>query len=595
MWGIAPAAVPYLAAFGCSAVACLTVAGLLARRPDAPGERELTALFAVVGVWALNSVARVVVTDLLATRVLLTVELGLGMAAAVLWLCFALAYTGREPLGSRRTRVALGGLVALSVLVPATNGLHGLVWTSLEPVATRGTTTVVVGKGPGHYAVTLTAYLLGFVGLGALARMLWSTPSARPALAALLSGFGLLVGTNFLPYVTDLLVEHPPTVTPLGAAFGAAGGVVAIRYDLFGVVTVARRSVFETLADPVAVLDPDGRLLDTNEAFREQFGPVTTGRPLAAMRPDLVADLDLTAEGTTTVHVGEDSTAGHYSVTVSKITVGSRLRGRSLVFRDVTDLTTATRQLERQNEQLDEIAYSAAHNLRNPLGVISGYADVLETHLSAVEDPTFDERLVANSIEKVAANSDRMEEIITDLLRVTHASKAASDRAFVPLGVTVRRAVAGIDGTAGLSVAVPDDRAIRANPEQFEMLLGSLVRATRDRAGADATVTVTATDDGFVFEDTALPIDAEDAEVFLSYGYTTKYPGTGLGLAVAQVLATSHGWTITVDPAHEGLRVVVSGAATRPPESADVEAPEVDDDPDDAAATPVVDGGATED
>jgi signal transduction histidine kinase len=457
----------------------------------------------------------------------------------------------------------LGGLVAVSLLLPATNGLHGLVWTSIEPAATQGTTIVVVGKGPGHYAVTLTAYLLGFLGLGALARMLWSTPPARPALAALLTGFGLLVGVNFLPYVTDLLVEHPPTVTPLGAAFGAAGGVVAVRYDLFGVVTVARRSVFETLADPVAVLDPDGRLLDTNEAFRERFGPVTTGRPLAALRPDLVADLDLTAEGTTTVHVGDDPTTGHYSVTVSPITVGSQLRGRSLVFRDVTDLTTATRQLERQNEQLDEIAYSAAHNLRNPLGVISGYADVLETHLSAVDDPGFDERLVANSVEKVATNSDRMEEIITDLLRVTHASKAASDRAFVPLGRTVRRAVADTDGTDGLAVSVPRDLAVRANPEQFEMLLGSLVRATRDRAGAGATVTVTATDGGFAFEDSASPIDAEDADVFLSYGYTTKYPGTGLGLAVAQVLATSHGWTIAVDPDHDGLRVVVSGAATR--------------------------------
>ena len=563
MWGVLPATVPYLAAFGCSAAACLTVAELLRRRSEAPGERELTALFFTIGLWGLNSVVRVLVTDPLLTRVLLTAELGFGMTSAVLWLLFVLAYSGYEPLAARGFRLVVGGLVAGAVLLPATNGLHGLVWTSLDPVTSQGVTTHTIAKGPGHYAVTLTAYLVGFLGLGALGRLMWSTPPARPAVTALLSGFCLLIGVNFLPYVTDLLIEHPPTVTPLGATFAAVGGVVAVRYDLFGVVTVARRSVFETLTDPVAVVDPDGQLLDANKAFRKQFGPVTTGVPLAQVRPELMTDFELTEHGTSTVHVGNDSTTGYYSVTVSPVTVGAQLRGRSLVFRDVTDLTTATRQLERQNEQLDEIAYSTAHNLRNPLGVISGYAAVLETHLSAIDDPNFDDQLVRNSLEKVATNSDRMEEIITDLLRVTHASKAASDRAFVPLETTVRQAVEGVNDTDELSVSIPHDRAIRANPDQFEMLVGSLVRATRDRADATATITVTARDHGFIFEDTALPIDAEDADVFLSYGYTTKYPGTGLGLAVAQVLATSHGWSIAVDPDHQGLRVVVSGATTR--------------------------------
>ena len=68
----------------------------------------------------------------------------------------------------------------------------------------------------------------------------------------------------------------------------------------------------------------------------------------------------------------------------------------------------------------------------------------------------------------------------------------------------------------------------------------------------------------------AEPIDEQDAEVFLSYGYTTKYPGTGLGLAVARMLATSHEWEIDIDGSYEGLRVIVSGAAVRTAASGEV-------------------------
>jgi signal transduction histidine kinase len=157
-----------------------------------------------------------------------------------------------------------------------------------------------------------------------------------------------------------------------------------------------------------------------------------------------------------------------------------------------------------------------------------------------------------------------MEEIVTDLLRVTHASKADGEREWVSLEALAEAAMDAVNDVLNLELTVERDGEIRSNPEQFEMLLATLVRASRDRSD-DETVSVrlTATEDGFVFEDDAQSIDEQDAEVFLSYGYTTKYPGTGLGLAVARMLATSHEWNIEIDGSYDGLRVVVSGAAVK--------------------------------
>ncbi|MFC7176150.1 histidine kinase N-terminal 7TM domain-containing protein [Halosegnis marinus] len=207
--GIEAARLPYVAAFAASAVACLAVAGLLGRRPDSPGERELAGLFVAVGLWAVNSVARVLVVDPVVTRALLSVELVLGAASATLWLLFAARYAGYDPLAARPVRLLFGGFLAVAVLLPVTNGLHGLVWPSLDPVVRQGVVVYAVGRGPGHYAITLTGYGVALVGLYYLVRLLWSTPPARPAVGALLTGFALLIGANLLPYTVPMLVRHP--------------------------------------------------------------------------------------------------------------------------------------------------------------------------------------------------------------------------------------------------------------------------------------------------------------------------------------------------------------------------------------------------
>ncbi|MFC6758180.1 ATP-binding protein [Halomicroarcula sp. GCM10025894] len=82
-----------------------------------------------------------------------------------------------------------------------------------------------------------------------------------------------------------------------------------------------------------------------------------------------------------------------------------------------------------------------------------------------------------------------------------------------------------------------------------------------DTAAADLTVTVRLTDDGFVFEDDGRGIDADRDRLF-DYGYTTSSEGTGLGLRIVQTMVQSHGWSIRVDPEHDGARFVVSDAVT---------------------------------
>lgn len=558
---VAEPLVPYLVAFALSALASGAVAVWLRTATEGPGARELAAMFAAISLWACNSALRVVATDRAATQVLLATETTLIAATAVLWFVFAARYANRAALDGPLVREALAAYVAGGLLVPLTNPIHGLMWTSIRPERSAGVVTYAVTKGPAHYVLTVGAYVLVFLGLYYLVSLLWSSARSRPAVASLVVGLLSLVGANLAPYLdAGLPVDHSGTVAPLGAVFSALAVVVAVRFDLFRLVPVGRDVVVRELRDPVVVLDARRRVADANRAFRETFGAASRAVEFAEGYPELAAAVPVDAEEARTLTVETDEGTRHFSVTVSAIGGRPDPHGHALLFRDVTRLTELNRELERRNEQLDEFVYSAAHNLRNPLGVVSGYAELLGARL---DEDTYDRTFVRRSLEKIGANADRMDEIVTDFLRVTRASKGLATPEPVAFGATARAAFAALSDADDLSLTVEDDGELSADPGRLEMLLHAVFRSARDRADGTATVTARLTADGFVVADTARPVDPEDAEVFLSYGYTTKYPGTGLGLAVVETLADAHGWSVRLDTDYDaGVKVIVTGART---------------------------------
>jgi len=77
-----------------------------------------------------------------------------------------------------------------------------------------------------------------------------------------------------------------------------------------------------------------------------------------------------------------------------------------------------TLELEERNDELDAFAHTVAHDLKNPVGSIVAYADVL-----AQEYPTMPEKMVRRFLRTIAQNSRKIDTIIDNLLllsRVRH-------------------------------------------------------------------------------------------------------------------------------------------------------------------------------
>jgi signal transduction histidine kinase len=251
----------------------------------------------------------------------------------------------------------------------------------------------------------------------------------------------------------------------------------------------------------------------------------------------------------------------------------------------VTERDETLRELRRQNEQLDEFASIVSHDLRNPLQVAAGQTDLARAEIGSSPPDGVD----VDRLDDLDRALDRMEAIITDLRTLAEQGKSVESTAPVPFSETVRTAWSHVDtGDARLSIGT--DGTIQADRSRLLSVLENLVRngvehgATSNRTRSDGavehgstnpdsharrdavghpplTITVCLTDDGFVFEDDGQGIDA-DHELLFDYGYTTSAEGTGLGLRIVETMAQCHGWSVSVDPDHDGARFVVEGAVT---------------------------------
>jgi len=203
-------------------------------------------------------------------------------------------------------------------------------------------------------------------------------------------------------------------------------------------------------------------------------------------------------------------------------------------------LAARERDLERQNERLEQFAGVVSHDLRNPLNTAEGYLDL------AREDGD------GEHLDRVATALDRMNELIEDVLTLARQGQTVSERETVDMESLVEAAW----GTAGHSEATlevdGDLGRLDCDASRVRQLFENLFRNSVEHVGTDVTVTVGRLPDGFYVADDGPGIPPEDRETVFEAGYSTTREGTGFGLNIVETLATAHGWTVALTESEAG-------------------------------------------
>ncbi|HXH40537.1 MAG TPA: response regulator [Thermoanaerobaculia bacterium] len=247
------------------------------------------------------------------------------------------------------------------------------------------------------------------------------------------------------------------------------------------------------------------------------------------------------------------------------------------VFRDISREKAMKRQIEQgvRVDSLGRIAASVAHEFNNVLMGIQPFAEIIRSSADA------DEQL-QSAASHIISSVRRGRGITQDIMRMTRTPEPALQS--VDMTAWVEQIAAEIRALVGdkinIDVRVPRSGTLfaRCDPAQMQQVLTNLALNGRDAMPEGGTLTLAAarTAKGVQLNvgDTGCGIAEETLPFIFEPLFTTKYSGTGLGLAVAQQLVVRNEGTITVTSSvGQGTRFQIdlredSPPAVKPPEEA---------------------------
>ncbi len=222
---------------------------------------------------------------------------------------------------------------------------------------------------------------------------------------------------------------------------------------------------------------------------------------------------------------------------------------------DIDEQKRNEEDLRRANQDLEQFAHSASHDLQEPLRMVSTYSELLKREFGSRLGATGDE-YIGYTIEGAL----RMEQLLKDLRAYTLASTSALE----PAGDTdvdgsLDKALANLKAgirESGASITRTDLPRVRIHDVQLEQLFQNLVgNAIRYKGSEPPRIHIAAERRGsewlFSVEDNGIGIAPQYKEqifeLFKRLHSVAEYPGTGMGLAICQRIVERAGGRLWVE------------------------------------------------
>jgi PAS domain S-box-containing protein len=374
-----------------------------------------------------------------------------------------------------------------------------------------------------------------------------------------------LTGTNpVLLYLPALLSVLPAQMLIVGLARDRA-------------LTNVLAALSSGATDLMLMFDLQGKVLAVNTAWLQSIGrraPEVVGRPWTeAIAPGVYSEamqarVDRALTGETVrarviVPFGRRDRRAmdvHYQPTFG---IDGQRNGVIWTVHDVSDLIRTQDELERgmadlraANEQLEQFARIAAHDLREPLNTIAQFSGLIEQDHGAALPPSA--RLYFDHLRQGAA---RMRTLLDDMLQLARLERpGAVEHVPVALDEVAAQVLQSLQARIAARGARLQIEPLPVVPGHAGMLglllqnlIGNAVKFVPPERVPEVRVSARREADAVLIEvaDNGIGIDAaQQAAVFEPFKRLHSrrlFEGSGLGLTIAQRIVAMHGGTIRID------------------------------------------------
>jgi PAS domain S-box-containing protein len=338
------------------------------------------------------------------------------------------------------------------------------------------------------------------------------------------------------------------------------------------------RGLLEAAPDAMVVVDQHGEIVLLNAQAEKKFGyprDELLGQKVTNIIPEgfaerLIADSLRSAEdalaqqiGTGIELYGRNRNGGEFPIEImlsplesaEGTLVTAAIRDISVRKRAEANLLRNMEELNRSNEELEQFAYIASHDLQEPLRMVASYTQLLGRRYKGKLDEDADE-FIAFAVD----GASRMQRLIQDLLTFSRVGSRAGELLDISSEAALTQALVNLHGTiieSGAVVTHDPLPMVVADEMQLIQLFQNLVgNAIKYQDGGIPQVHISAIKSGsrkwqFSIKDNGIGIDRQYFEkifgMFQRLHKREEYDGTGIGLAICRKIVARHGGHISVE------------------------------------------------
>jgi two-component system sensor kinase FixL len=392
-----------------------------------------------------------------------------------------------------------------------------------------------------------------------------------PLFAAMQQGRGIRISNEAMWRKDGTMIPVEYTLAPLMELGELRGSVVAIT-DISERMRAERAlreseerkgAVLRSTLDSIIGMDSDGRITEFNRAAEEAFGrqrEEVIGRPLAetiipyrfrkAHRDGLERHLrtgDARVIGKRLELPAMRADGGEFiaEIAITRTEIDGRPYFTGVV-RDISDRKRAEsereqliRALARSNQELDQFAYVASHDLKAPLRGIANLSQWIEEDLGTAMNGEG-----KSQMELLRGRVHRMEALIDGILQYSRAGRARAKPEPVDTGALIRDIVELMSPPREVRINVqPDMPTIQSERVPLQQVFLNLIGNAMKHAGkTDPEIDISWRDDGsmveFAVRDNGQGIAPQYHErifgIFQTLEARDKVEGAGIGLSVVK-------------------------------------------------------------
>jgi|GEM_PF-518308 len=310
---------------------------------------------------------------------------------APLVLLFTLVYTEREKWITQNRLYLLFLVPAINLLLVWTNDYHTYFYSSFELSKKGEIIFMVTGKGFGYWLHQSYTLFLLFVSLNLLLKRIKEVPpfdSKQVFMVILGLCSPLLVYLFYLTSKGPIVIDYI-TFSFLGTGLFFYLGLT--RFNLFKIVPIAYRTLFDNMQEGVLVTDTTGALITLNLAAANMLELKTINQNIALKVIEKgwpeIHELLVNSEDYRMIEFSyqKEEYLNWYLVSKSSIKGNNRkVVGSIILIRDITqeklfqfEIQRSREEAEEANSAKTEFLANMSHEIRTPLNGVIGFTELL--------------------------------------------------------------------------------------------------------------------------------------------------------------------------------------------------------------------------